>query len=79
MREASKRRTTLDLYLDVVQAAKEIAVARGLAAGRVISELGRKALASPRTAKVRNGVPLLSRKAGSPPLTMAAVNRLRDE
>jgi hypothetical protein len=24
-------------------------------------------------------VPLFSRKAGSPPLTMAAVNRLRDE
>jgi len=28
---------------------------------------------------VRNGVPMFSRKAGSPPLTMAAVNRLRDE
>ena len=71
-------RTTLDLDLDVLQAAKEIGMARGLSAGQVVSELLRKALAPPRAAKVRNGVPLLSRKAGSPPLTMAAVNRLRD-
>jgi hypothetical protein len=79
MRDADDMRTTLDLDLDVLQAAKEIALTRGLSAGRVISELVRKALASPRTAKVRNGVPLLSRQAGSAPLTMAAVNRLRDE
>jgi hypothetical protein len=72
-------RTTLDLELDVLQAAKEIGAARGMSAGQVVSELVRKALASPTTARVRNGVPLLSRKAGSPPLTMAAVNRLRDE
>ncbi len=72
-------RTTLDLDLDVLQAAKEIGAARGLSAGQVVSELVRKALAAPRTAKVRNGVPLLARKAGSPPLTMAAVNTLRDE
>ena len=72
-------RTTLDLDLDVLQAAKEIGSARGLSAGQVVSELVRKALASPKTARVRNGVPLLTRKAGSAPLTMAAVNRLRDE
>ena len=72
-------RTTLDLELDVLQAAKEIGAARGMSAGQVVSELVRKALASPKGARVRNGVPLLSRKAGSPPLTMAAVNRLRDE
>jgi hypothetical protein len=72
-------RTTLDLELDVLQAAKEIGAARGMSAGQVVSELVRKALASTTTAKVRNGVPLLPRKAGSPPLTMAAVNRLRDE
>lgn len=72
-------RTTLDLELDVLQAAKEIGRARGMSAGQVISELVRKALASSSKAKVRNGVPMLSRKAGSPPMTMAAVNRLRDE
>ena len=72
-------RTTLDIDLDVLQAAKEIGAARGLSAGQVVSELVRKALASPKAAKVRNGVPLLRRRAGSPPLTMAAVNRSRDE
>lgn len=71
-------RTTLDLDLDVLVAAKEIGAARGLSAGQVVSELVRKALAAPKPAKVRNGVPLLARKAGAPPLTMAAVNRLRD-
>jgi hypothetical protein len=72
-------RTTLDLDLDVLQAAKEIGATRGISAGQVVSELVRKALASASSTKVRNGVPLLSRSAGSPPLTMAAVNRLRDE
>ncbi len=71
-------RTTLDLDLDVLQAAKEIGMSRGLTAGQVVSELVRKALASPKSTRVRNGVPLLTRKSGSPPLTMAAVNRLRD-
>lgn len=72
-------RTTLDLELDVLQAAKEIGAARGMSIGQVVSELVRKALVTPATAKVRNGVPLISRKAGAAPLTMAAVNRLRDE
>ena len=72
-------RTTLDLDADILQAAKEIAATRGLSAGRIVSELVRKALVPARTTRVRNGVPLLSRKAGSPPLTMAAVNQLRDE
>jgi hypothetical protein len=69
----------LDLDFDVLQAAKEIGAARGMSAGQVVSELVRKALASPKAVKVRNGVPMLSRKAGAPPLTMAAVNGLRDE
>ena len=72
-------RTTLDLDLDVLQAAKEIGAARGISAGQVVSELLRKALTAPKGANVRNGVPLLRRRAGAPPLTMAAVNRPRDE
>ena len=72
-------RTTLDLDIDLLQAAKEIASTRGLSAGQVVSELLRKALQPAKAARVRNGVPLLSRRAGSPPLTMALVNRLRDE
>ena len=73
-------RTTLDLDEDVLQAAKELAEARGLSAGRVVSELVRKALQPERRAEVRNGVPLLPRRpAGAPRPTMALVNRLRDE
>ena len=72
-------RTTLDLDIDLLQAAKEIASTRGLSAGQVVSELLRKALQPAKAARVRNGVPLLARRAGSPPLTMALVNRLRDE
>ena len=72
-------RTTLDLDIEVLTAAKEIAGARGVSAGQVVSELLRKALAPTRAAKARNGVPLLGRKAGAAPLTMAAVNRQRDD
>ena len=72
-------RTTLDLDIEVLTAAKEIAAARGVTAGQVVSELLRQALTPRRSSKTRNGVPLLGRKAGAPPLTMAVVNRQRDE
>ena len=72
-------KATLDLDLDVLQAAQEFGAARGMTAGEAVSELVRMALASNRTPKVRNGVPMFSPKAGSTPLTMAAVNQLRDE
>jgi hypothetical protein len=73
-------RTTLDIDDDVLQAAKEIAVTRRLTAGAVISELIRKALQPAEgRARLRNGVPLLSRRAGAPVTTMQLVNELRDE
>lgn len=73
-------RTTLDLDPDVLQAAKELAVVRGLTAGQVLSELARRALEPGRVARVRNGVPLLpARPAGAPRPTMKLVNELRDE
>ena len=72
-------RTTFDLDDDVLQAAKEIAKAQGKTAGQVVSELIRKALQpQPAAAKVRNGVPLITRRAGAPVMTMARVNQLRD-
>lgn len=75
-----RMRTTLDLDVDVLQAAKELAAARGSTLGKVISELVRKALETPRAARVRNGVPLLPRRpAGSSKPTMKLVNELRDE
>jgi hypothetical protein len=73
-------RTTLDLDPDVLQAAKELAEIHGVSAGKVVSDLVRKALAPKETPAVRNGVPLLPRRPpGSPILTMKLVNELRDE
>jgi len=80
MHDAPSARTTLDIDPDVLQAAKELAEHRGTTAGKVLSELARKALAPKSRAAVRNGVPLLPRRpAGSPRPTLALVNRLRDE
>ena len=73
-------RTTLDLDPDVLQAAKEMASVRGTTAGKVISDLVRKALEPAGTANVRNGVPLMPRRpAGSPPITVEFVEDLLDE
>lgn len=73
-------RTTLDIDEDILQAAKEIAASRGSSAGKILSELARKALAPSGTEAVRNGVPLLPRRAlAEPKPSLETVNRLRDE
>jgi hypothetical protein len=73
-------RTTLDLDEDVLQAAKELASVRGVTAGRVVSDLVRKALTpTGPIPKMRNGVPLLPPRAGQRIMTMKLVNELRDE
>jgi hypothetical protein len=73
-------RTTVDLDEDVLQAAKELAALRKSTAGKVLSELARRGLDSPRSARVRNGVPLLpARPAGAARPTMKLVNDLRDD
>jgi hypothetical protein len=80
MRDDARMRTTLDLDADVLLAAKEMAEARRTTAGRVISELVRQALTRQDDARVRNGVPLLPRRAaGAPRPTMQLVNSLRDQ
>ena len=73
-------RTTLDIDEDVLQAAKELAATRGTSAGRILSELARRALTPPRkAARTRNGVPLLDPRPGEGLVTAEVVNRLRDE
>ena len=80
MRGDRRMRTTLDIDDDVLQAAKEIAVTRGVTAGRALSDLARKGLAPTRSPRTRNGVPLFPRRpAGAPRPTMKRVNDLRDE
>ena len=65
----------------MLQAAKELAAAHKKTTGEVVSELIRRALQAPSsTVRVsRNGVPLIRRRADAPLMTMALVNRLRDE
>jgi hypothetical protein len=80
MRDDYPMRTTLDLDEDVLQAAKELADTYGITAGKMLSNLARKALTpTGPVPKVRNGVPLLPRRTGQEIMTMKLVNELRDE
>lgn len=73
-------RTTLDIDLDVLQAAKELAKLRKTTTGKVLSELARHALRPlDGVGEERHGVPLLPARDGARPVTLEAVNRLRDE
>ena len=80
MRDPSVMRTTLDIDDDVLETAEELATKRGTTAGRILSDLARSALA-PRNQvrRKRNGVPLLPQRKEGRTLTLAIVNRLRDE
>jgi hypothetical protein len=80
MRDDNRVRSTLDIDEDVLETAKELAARRGTTAGRVLSELARSALTPRgRSARKRNGVPLLPEKRGARLVTPEIVNRLRDE
>jgi hypothetical protein len=80
MRDDQAVRTTLDIDEDILEAAKELAAKRGSTAGRVLSELARNALAPrDRSARKRNGVPILPPRPRSRLVTPEVVNRLRDE
>lgn len=79
MRDDPGMRTTLDVDDDVLHAAKEMAALQGTTAGRVLSDLARKALEPRRAGRVRNGVPVLPRRPGTPLLTVERVDELLDE
>ena len=72
-------RTTLSLDDDVLLAAKAIAGQQGRSLGDVVSELARRTLQRPVAKAERNGIPLLTSRSDSPPVTMDLVNALRDE
>jgi hypothetical protein len=71
-------RTTLDLDADVLNAAKQLAAQQGITVGNAVSDLVRKALASPSKSKSRNGVPLFETVKSRQRPDVALVNRLRD-
>jgi len=83
MRDARLRRgpvrTTLSIDDDVLVAAKALARQQERSVGEIISELARRSLNRPRGGGERNGIPLLTPKPGSPPVTLEIVNALRDE
>ena len=73
-------RTTLDIDDDVLRAAKELAALRRTTAGRILSELARKALGrKDDRGTMRNGVPLLPPRDGSRPVSSEDVERMLDE
>ena len=80
MRDDQSMRTTLDIDEDVLQTAKELAAKRNTTAGKVLSELARRALTPiARGARKRNGVLLLPQRKRGGLVTLTIVNRLRDE
>ena len=72
-------RTTLDIDDDVLQAAKELGGMRKKTAGQILSELARKALEPTATYAIRNGVPVIPHRPGTPLMTNADVRRWLDE
>jgi hypothetical protein len=72
-------RTTVDLDPDILQVAKALARDRDQSIGRVLSDLARQGLKGPSNSRsaVRNGVPLLPRRAGKP-VTNETVRALLD-
>ncbi len=75
-------RTTLDIEDDVLQAAKELAQRDGGTAGKIISTLARRGLASPsakqkKSSGTRGGVPLLASRGEV--VTLERIQNLMDQ
>lgn len=70
-------RTTVDLDEDILQTVKHMARERSQSLGRVLSDLVRRGLQPAKTTmNMRNGVPILPRKAGARPVTSQIVKDL---
>ena len=72
-------RTTLDIDDDVLRAAREIARAKGMTMGQVLSALSRQALTRQIETETRSGIPLFPRGPGGEIVTLELVNELREE
>jgi hypothetical protein len=59
-------RTTLDVEIDVLDAARALAVARGVSVGAALSELARRGVAARTPLSARNGFPVFQAPAGTP-------------
>ncbi len=73
-------RTTSEIDDDVLLAARELAEAHKSTAGKVLSDLARKALGQARkTTGRKNGIPLLPLREGARFVTAAKVEALLDD
>ena len=73
-------RTTLVIDDDVLAAARELAEHRGVAIGKVISELSREGIEATRRPTRRSGrVPTFAPRRGAPVITNEAVLNALDE
>lgn len=72
-------RTTLTIDDDVLTAVRARAEYEGRAIGDVLSELARAALRTSPSPALRNGLPILQRANAAQPVTLEAVNKLREE
>jgi hypothetical protein len=59
-------RTTLDVESDVLDAARTLAVARGVSVGAALSELARRGAAARTPFGARNGFPVFQVLVGTP-------------
>lgn len=75
----SMSRTTLSLDDDVLDAARAIAARDDRTIGEVVSDLARQSLSRRRPKRNRLGLPLLPSSGERRKVTLAMVNRLRDE
>jgi hypothetical protein len=80
MRDDGHMRTTLDIEDDVLLAVKQMSRQRHMTAGKLLSELARRAIApAQRVTRKRNGAPLFPARPDAAVVTLELVNRLRDE
>jgi hypothetical protein len=72
-------RTTLDIDDDILAAAKELAAGQNTTAGKVLSDLARKALTEPSPLKIarRHGFAILPKRGGV--VTPELVDRLAED
>jgi hypothetical protein len=72
-------RTTLDIDDDVLAAAKELAAGQNTTAGKVLSDLARKALTEPSPLRItrRHGFAILPKRGGV--VTPELVDRLAED
>ncbi|PWE56829.1 CopG family transcriptional regulator [Metarhizobium album] len=72
-------RNTVAIEKDVFVAAEEIARKQNRSIDDVVSELARRSLKISAPWEIRNGIPVLPKRANGVPVTPEIVNALRDE